>query len=124
MKCDIICEPHEIVADQTRSTAIFRILQETLTNVARHADATEVEIALKEKTDEVELIVHDNGKGITKKEVSDPKSFGLMGIKERVHSLGGIAEFIGSKNEGTTVKVVIPSDSSEERDIDQNLGSR
>ena len=56
----------------------------------------------------------DNVKGITEKEVSDPRSFGLMGIKERVHSLGGIAEIHGTENEGTTVKVLIPNDCNKE----------
>lgn len=114
VKCDIICEPNDIILDQTRSTAIFRIFQETLTNIARHANATNVEILLKAKPAEVELKVSDNGKGITEKEISDPKSFGLMGIKERVHSLGGVAEIYGTGNEGTTVKVLIPNDCNEE----------
>jgi len=124
VKCDIICEPHDIVLDQTRSTAIFRIFQETLTNIARHANATAVEIVLKANATEVELKVSDNGKGITEKEISDPKSFGLMGIKERAHSLGGVAEIDGIENEGTTVKVLIPNDCDEESTIAQNTSSR
>jgi len=117
VKCDIICEPHDIVLDQTLSTAIFRIFQETLTNIARHANATHAEIVLKAKPTEVELKVSDNGKGITEKEISDPKSFGLMGINERVHSLGGLAEIDGTENEGTTVKVLIPNDCNEESTV-------
>ncbi|MHC4434072.1 MAG: sensor histidine kinase [Planctomycetota bacterium] len=112
ISCDIICEPNEIVLDHTRSTALFRIFQETLTNIIRHADATRVEIVLREKDGDVELMVSDNGKGITEKEIADPRSFGLMGINERVNSLGGSVAISGSK--GTTVRVSIPASSSED----------
>lgn len=114
ISCDIICEPNEIVLDHTRSTALFRIFQETLTNIIRHAEATKVEIVLREKEGDVELTVTDNGKGITEQEIADPKSFGLMGINERVHSLGGIVTISGRKNEGTTVRVNIPAGRSED----------
>ena len=113
VECDIISEPDDIVLDQTRSTAIFRIFQETLTNIARHAKATKIEIGLHERPAEVELKVSDNGKGITEKEISDPKSFGLMGINERVHSLGGAVEIRGVQDKGTTVRVRIPKDDKE-----------
>jgi len=114
ISCDIICEPNEIVLDHARSTALFRIFQETLTNIIRHADATRVEIVLREKESGVELIVTDNGKGITEQEIADPKSFGLMGIKERVYFLGGVVAISGSKNKGTTVTVNVPAGESED----------
>ena len=114
ISCDIVCEPNEIVLDHTRSTALFRIFQETLTNIIRHADATTVEIVLREMDGDVELTVSDNGKGITEKEIADPKSFGLMGINERVYSLGGIVAISGNKNKGTTVRVNIPAGGSED----------
>ena len=112
--CDIICEPNEIVLDHTRSTALFRIFQETLTNIIRHADATGVEIMLRKKHASVELTVTDNGKGITEQDMADPKSFGLMGIKERVYSLGGSVSISGKKHKGTTVRVSVPLDESED----------
>jgi PAS domain S-box-containing protein len=124
IECSIVFEPHDIVLDQARSTAIFRIFQETLTNIARHANATNVEILLKANPTEVELIVRDNGRGIMEKEIFNPKSFGLMGIKERVNSFGGDAEIYGTENEGTTVKVSIPNDNKEASTIVQNFGSR
>ena len=114
ISCDIIFEPNEIVLDQTRSTALFRIFQETLTNIIRHADATRVEIVLRQKDGGVELMVTDNGKGITEQEIADPKSFGLMGINERIYSLGGIVAISGSKNKGTTVRVSVPTGGSED----------
>ena len=73
-----------------------------------------MEIVLRERDGDVELTVSDNGKGITEKEITDPKSFGLMGINERVHSLGGIVAISGSKDKGTTVRVSIPVGLSED----------
>jgi PAS domain S-box-containing protein len=122
--CDFISDPEDIVLDQTRSTAIFRIFQETCTNIARHAKATRVEIVLRETPTAVELRVSDNGKGITKEKISDPKSFGLMGIRERALSLGGEMEITGGENRGTTVWVRIPKDGAEDETGDTNPGSR
>jgi PAS domain S-box-containing protein len=108
IRCELTVDPEEIILDQDRSTAIFRIFQETLTNIARHAKATRVTISLKEKDDKVELRVRDNGKGITKEQISDSKSFGLMGIRERVHTWGGKVKITGKPGEGTTVVVSMP----------------
>jgi PAS domain S-box-containing protein len=124
VQCDFVSKPEDIVLDQTRSTALFRIFQETCTNIARHANATKVEIVLKETPKEVELRISDNGKGITEKEISNPKSFGLMGIRERVLSLGGDVEISGTENKGTTVRVRIPKNGVGEGTDDQNSGDR
>jgi len=101
-------DPEEITLDPDRSTAIVRIFQETLTNIARHAKATMVTASLKEKDDKLELRVRDNGKGITKEQISDPQSFGLMGIRERAKSWGGEVKIKGVDGEGTTVTLRIP----------------
>jgi len=124
ISCDIICEPNEIVLDQTRSTALFRIFQETLTNIIRHAQATSVDIVLRKKDGGVELTVTDNGKGITEQEIADPKSFGLMGIKERIYSLGGIVTISGSKDKGTTVRVSVPAGGSEDSTRAEDISGR
>ena len=105
---EVTIEPEDFVVDQERSTALFRIFQETLTNITRHADATEVNVSLARKDGEVVMKVSDNGKGITKKEISNTKSFGLLGIRERVHLFGGKMEIKGVKGKGTTVEVRIP----------------
>ena len=109
IECDIVCSPDDIVLDQSRSTAIFRIFQEALTNIARHANAGEVEVMLKQTPAEVELEVSDDGVGITDGQISDAKSFGLMGIRERAQSLGGEVRISGIRNRGTTVSVHIPT---------------
>jgi signal transduction histidine kinase len=118
VECDIICEPHDIVLNQTVSTTIFRVFQEALTNIARHAAASRVEITLKKGPEEIELVVCDNGRGITEQEIADPKSFGLMGIRERVHSLAGEVKMAAEREGGTTVAIRIPLSEDEEKPID------
>jgi len=114
--CELYLTDEEIVLDRDLATAIFRIFQETLTNVARHAEATEVHVELEDRPDELVLIVRDNGKGITESQLSDPKSLGLMGIRERAHSWGGDVAFQGVPGQGTTVTVRIPNSALEMED--------
>jgi len=106
--CEIAIDPENIILDRDRSTILFRIFQETLTNIARHAHATAVTVSLKEKDSSLELRVRDNGRGITKEQISDPKSFGLMGIRERVHPWKGEVKISGRSGKGTTAVVRIP----------------
>ncbi len=106
--CDLRSEPDDIVVDKASSTAFFRIFQETLTNIARHAQATKVEVTLAEDAEKVEMMVRDNGKGISAKAISGSRSLGIMGMRERAHSLKGDLEIVGVPNRGTTVKVTIP----------------
>jgi signal transduction histidine kinase len=108
IRCKITVDPEDIILDKDHSTAIFRIFQETLTNIARHAKATKVKVSLKEKAGRLELRVKDNGRGITEEQASDPKSFGLIGIRERAYSFGGKVAIKGLEDKGTTVTVRIP----------------
>ena len=105
--------PREILLDQERSTVVFRILQEALLNVARHAGATAVTVGLTEIDGEVELTIEDNGRGITREELENPKSFGLMGIRERAESQGGHVTITGKPKEGTSVAVRFSSTDEE-----------
>jgi PAS domain S-box-containing protein len=114
IKGGVFFEPREIILDQDLSTAVFRIFQESLTNVTRHANATDVKVSLKLKDGNIVLEVKDNGTGITKKQFSDPKSFGIMGIKERVNFFGGNVKITGIKDKGTTLIVSIPLRKKEE----------
>jgi len=116
ISCDIRCEPEEIILDRDRTTTVFRIFQETLTNVARHARATKVFVQLKASRDIIELRVRDNGKGIAEKKKSHPMSLGLIGIRERVNYWGGSLAIQGTRNKGTTVTARIRLDSRRERD--------
>jgi PAS domain S-box-containing protein len=106
--CQLIIEPDNLVMGKEISTAVFRIFQETLTNVARHAKSSRVRVRLTRRSDELILKVSDNGKGITMKQISSTASIGLIGMKERVSFLGGTLSINGAKNRGTTVVVTIP----------------
>ncbi|MGE5300999.1 MAG: PAS domain S-box protein [Acidobacteriota bacterium] len=106
--CEVRIQPEDIALDRNLSTAIFRIFQETLTNVVRHAKAKNVGVTLTKKKEEVLLEVKDDGKGITEKQISSPKSIGLIGMRERVHFFGGGVKISGKKDKGTVVTVTIP----------------
>ncbi len=106
-KCLIEKLPSEIEISNDVSTAIFRIFQETLTNITRHAEATEVNVLLNFTEDEISLEVKDNGKGIPQEEIENRKSFGLLGMEERAALFNGRFEIFAS-NPGTTVSVKIP----------------
>ena len=99
---------HEIVIDSQLATALFRILQETLTNVARHAHATEVDVRLAKEGDSFTLNVRDNGRGISEDQVTAGSSLGILGMRERAILLGGELAIHGSPGEGTTVTVRVP----------------
>ncbi len=90
------------------SIALFRIFQEALTNVARHAQASKVDVRLIREGDELELMVQDNGRGIRLVEQAGAKSLGLAGIGERVRLLDGQYQITGSPGEGTTVLIRLP----------------
>jgi len=90
------------------ATSMFRIFQEAITNVARHAEATEVEVQLVREADGLVLRVADNGKGIRPADLEGTKSLGLLGMKERAESLGGEVTFQRGSPRGTVVKLVLP----------------
>ena len=94
--------------DKDVATSIFRIFQETLTNIARHSKATQCKVSLTEKEKELCLDVTDNGIGITQWQIDDPHSFGIIGMRERAHLWGGTVHVRNVKPSGTLVRVVIP----------------
>jgi signal transduction histidine kinase len=94
--------------DRARSTALFRICQELLTNVARHANATRVEVTLRPEGSRVVLAVEDNGRGMDGEVATSPKSLGLLGVRERVLPFGGRVDVDGALGKGTLVRVALP----------------
>lgn len=108
--CQLSAMPEnlDLDLDERRSSAIFRIFQELLTNITRHAQAGRVGISLRKRRGFLILEVKDNGRGITKRESLKADSFGLMGVRERVALLGGKFSINGIEGEGTTVAVRIP----------------
>jgi PAS domain S-box-containing protein len=95
--------------DNRISTTLFRILQEALTNIAKHSKATQIEVSLKTNTEWLYLNIQDNGSGITRRRINNPKSFGLKGMKERAISSGGILKISCIKGKGTHVLLKIPN---------------
>jgi signal transduction histidine kinase len=106
--CDVTIEPEEMDINPEISTAMFRIFQEILTNITRHAGATHILVHLHQTDDMLELQVHDNGRGITSGEINDPKSFGLLGIRERAEYWRGIVNIEGTAGRGTIVTIRFP----------------
>jgi len=109
IKCEVQANVAEVPLEQNLSTTLFRIFQETLTNIIRHAGATEVIVTLNEAYGQMTLEVKDNGRGISRAEITNTKSMGLLGMRERAALLGGILR-IGrlKKGTGTLVSVSIP----------------
>ncbi len=112
----IVCEFDQPMPQHLSSresdTALFRIFQESLTNVARHSEATAVKVSLSRQNGSLVLKVRDNGRGITKKEMDDPHSIGLLGMRERAHIFGGEVNVTGNPGKGTTVIASIPISSN------------
>jgi len=106
--CKVSIQGVDKISDNALATAIFRIVQEALTNVMRHAAASRVNMSLKKKDDTFVVEVRDNGIGITEGRSTGSKSLGLIGIRERVRLLGGEAVIRGKPGEGTIVRVTLP----------------
>ncbi len=96
------------VIDQELNTAFFRIFQETLTNVMRHASATKLDVRLTQEAGKLVLEVKDNGRGISEAQMASSRSIGLLGMRERAALLGGEFHIRGVAGKGTTVTVRIP----------------
>jgi len=106
--CLLSFSERDITLDEKRATTLFRILQESLSNVARHADASAVTISLAKKGDWLSLEVADDGRGVDPQRIDRSKSFGLLGIRERTAVLGGKFEMRGSVGNGTVLSVRVP----------------
>jgi len=98
----------EFAGDRDRATAVYRIVQETLTNVARHSGATQVELSMESDDRAFRLSVRDNGRGITGEEMAAAGSFGIIGMKERTLILGGELTIASDERGGTTVALTLP----------------
>jgi PAS domain S-box-containing protein len=107
-KCRLDLPENDSAIDSDRATAIVRILQETLTNVARHANASAVEVRLLKEPGNVILEVRDNGRGVREEELSASGSLGIRGMRERALLLGGELTIQGISGQGTTVWMRIP----------------
>jgi two-component system sensor histidine kinase UhpB len=108
LRCRFSVDSDAIDLDHGRATAVFRIFQEILTNVARHAAASRVEITLEQENEMLILTVRDNGKGFDTEAATARSAFGLLGIRERTMLLNGTLEISSAPRRGTTVTLTIP----------------
>ncbi len=112
---ELNCEVEDAGLGSELKTALFRIFQESLTNVARHSEATRVKVALKKDQEIIRLKVEDNGKGLENDKRDDSTSMGLIGIRERARFWNGDVSFEGVPGKGTIVEVQIPIPHSEDK---------
>jgi signal transduction histidine kinase len=106
--CDMEADEEQLILDDERSTAIFRIIQESLTNVARHAKAATVNIKFARDEKEISLTISDNGRGIEEGALNKSRSFGLVGMRERVKAMNGEFKVSSEIDRGTTLQIKIP----------------
>ena len=111
--CKVSCGSDEISLDSDLSVAIFRIFQETLTNIAKHAHATRIQVKLVELDELILLEVIDNGRGISYNDMEKQDSFGIRGMRERCQQLKGNFHISGETGKGTKVTILIPTGNRE-----------
>ena len=118
-RSDIVCEltmnTEDCEVDETRATALFRILQESLTNILRHANASRVDIELRKEGNELIMQIADDGIGIDQALPRKVNSFGLVGAQERVHALNGTFVITSAPGKGTTLTIHIPLEKPEKQ---------
>ncbi len=107
--CELSVHPENLTLDNRLVSPLYRMVQESLTNVARHAEATEVMVSLhQDPAGKITLDINDNGKGISSVDQSMRKSFGLIGMRERVAALGGEINIQSQPGAGTSIEICIP----------------
>jgi two-component system, NarL family, sensor histidine kinase UhpB len=106
--CELKMSVQELDMPPEEATAIFRIFQETLTNVARHSQATRVTIQVDATEHDVHMKITDNGKGMSEAQLLNVQSLGLLGMYERAHTFGGEFSIHSKPGQGTVVSVHMP----------------
>ncbi len=108
IKTHFNCALEQYNISSSRAIAIFRIVQESLNNIAKHAKATEINLNCFEVEDNLKIVISDNGTGFYKKDLSSKISFGLLGMKERANMLNGHVHILSTPGEGTRVEICVP----------------
>jgi signal transduction histidine kinase len=110
--CRLHTRDDNITLDETRHVVLFRIAQESLTNIVRYAQASQVDVSIGHHGPALQLEVRDNGCGFDMTKISEKKSFGLLGMRERALTLGGELEIRSTPAQGTRIRVTIPIDNT------------
>lgn len=116
IQCQFQNEFDELQLDSNTELTVFRIVQESLTNISKHSGASLAFVRLFKNYDKIVLEISDNGKGIELNDLTGTKSFGLLGMKERAHIIGGDLNFSGVPGQGTIVKLNFSFSNLEEND--------
>ena len=106
--CELIADEEQLTLDDAHSTAIFRVIQESLTNVARHAVASEVQIEFQRDASSISFSIRDNGRGIDEEDMKKTRSFGLVGMRERIKAMRGEFTVTSTPGEGTYLEIKLP----------------
>ncbi len=106
--CELVVDESEFELTGAHATAVFRILQESLTNITKHARASHVDVTLERENGSLAIRVRDDGVGFSTQATRPPQSFGLAGLRERSQLLGGESRVISAPGQGTTVEVRLP----------------
>jgi len=106
--CKVACSVPALDMDKDRAIVLFRMFQEALTNVSRHAQAKSVAVSISRRNQELVIEIRDDGVGIKDVDIANPRSIGLIGMRERAVGLGGQINVEGEKGKGTVVTVRIP----------------
>jgi PAS domain S-box-containing protein len=107
LRCNVRSNKTRTSLSAEQQTALFRIFQEALTNIVRHAQASAVQVTLTERDGRFELRIRDNGRGITEAERTDPRAIGLLGMRERAALVGGAFTILGRRGKGTVVSIQV-----------------
>jgi signal transduction histidine kinase len=108
IKFNLNCLQDQLDLDKDQKTTFFRVFQESITNVVRHAEASQVDVSMNLKNGQLVMGIRDNGKGIQKDQIEGANSLGLIGIRERVRYWNGEVDFQGAPDKGTIVEIRIP----------------
>lgn len=108
IRCEVISRLDGLPLGSRRTTDLFRVVQEALTNVVRHAKASRVQIQILREAGDLLLEVADNGQGTSDEDLNRPASLGLLGIRERIEALGGDVQLVSAPGKGTRIRVRVP----------------
>jgi PAS domain S-box-containing protein len=112
VRCELALGDPDLALPASHATAVFRIVQESLTNVAKHAKASTVEVIIGAEPDAIAVTVRDDGVGFSTSDPREPHSYGLLGVRERAYLLGGETRIISAPGAGTEIEVRLPRDSA------------
>jgi signal transduction histidine kinase len=108
LRCRVLAKDTQLRLTPDQQTAVFRIAQEALTNVVRHAHASAVTISVVNGARAARVEIHDNGRGMTSRESANPLSIGLLGMRERAELVGGTLAIVTRPAKGTTIRITMP----------------